>query len=43
MSEVIESSAVEDWDKIQALFPARLALKPNAAWFHGVSTRLNGK
>lgn len=33
----------EDWDRIQALFPARKAIRPGNAMLNGVSTRLGAK
>ena len=33
-------SAAQDWEKIQALFQARRAMRPNKAWYNGLSTRL---
>ena len=35
-------SAVQDWEKIQSLFPARTAMRPSKAWLNGISTRLAG-
>lgn len=35
-------SAAQDWEKIQALFPAKAAMRPNKAWLNGMSTRLAG-
>jgi len=40
MDVIDDTSAAQDWEKIQALFPARRAMRPNKAWYNGLSTRL---
>ncbi len=36
-----QEAAQEDWAHIQALFKARSVMRPKAAWFNGVSSRLS--
>ena len=40
MKEVEDLSAFQDWEKIRSLFPSKKAMRPNKAWFNGLSTRL---
>ncbi len=40
MEEVEDLSAFQDWEKIRSLFPSKKAMRPNKAWFNGLSTRL---
>ena len=40
MEELEDLSAFQGWEKIRYLFPSKKAMRPNKAWFNGLSTRL---
>jgi len=40
MDDIVETTVADDWKEIEALFPAKKALRLSWAWFNGVSTRL---